>query len=400
MGRMSLRVIGPRAALLLGALLAARAPAAADPTRPSLVTLEVKDAPAKQVFEDVARQAGVRLPTAPPDLFSTVQVPNVTLDAQREPFWTVMKRLGSLTGVAPLPSGDEPYPRMILGAGGGFWEEPHAIGGPLVVFANDVSRTADVELTRKGHRVHRQLAINLTAFVEPGLRVVSVEPVARIKEAVDENGKALLPAAADEAVEDAGDDASALDAHADEQPGTRVWSWESTLLIDLPEGAGRKVARLKAATSLTVATAVQDVEFTDVLRTRSVTRQVAGGGVGGGGGATLTFKNMIKADIEYVLRIDLRRNKLPAEQWRLLSHSIYNGMMALYDGQGRVVADRCTENGGEYTKDKVEATLRFVREPGVSHPQAGEPHRLVWQAPTAGKDLPLEFELTDLPIPQ
>jgi hypothetical protein len=36
----------------------------------------------------------------------------------------------------------------------------------------------------------------------------------------------------------------------------------------------------------------------------------------------------------------------------------------------------------------------------VSDPHAGEPYKLVWLAPTESKDLAIEFELTDLPIPE
>jgi hypothetical protein len=392
MPQMSSKLVTFMTLATAAALLCVLPDAHAATTQPSVITLQVKDAPAKQVFEDLARQASAALPTSPPDLFQNTSLPNVTADLTRQPFWAAIKQLGSLTGVGPVPTGDDPYPRMILGVGGGFWDEPHAISGPVVVFANDVSATADVELTRKGHAIRRQVAINLTAFVEPGLRVVSVAPVSQIKEAVDENGKALR-AATDPADEGLDDDALSNPQHSD-QPGTRVWSWNSTLLLDLPEGAGRKIARLKGVTGVRVATAVQPIEFLDVMKTRGATRPVAGTG------ATLTFKNLMKADIEYVLRIHLRRDKAPQKEWDLLSHSIYNGMMALYDDKGRLVADRCTENGGEYAKDKLEATFRFVREPGVSHPQAGEPYKLIWQAPTAAKDLPIEFELTDLPIPE
>jgi hypothetical protein len=75
-------------------------------------------------------------------------------------------------------------------------------------------------------------------------------------------------------------------------------------------------------------------------------------------------------------------------------------MMSLYDDMGRLVAARATENGGDYGGNKIDATLRFVREPGVSDPKAGEPYKLVWNAPLESKILPVEFELTDLPIPE
>jgi len=74
--------------------------------------------------------------------------------------------------------------------------------------------------------------------------------------------------------------------------------------------------------------------------------------------------------------------------------------MALYDNQGRLVAGRATENGGEYNNDKIDATLRFVREAGISDPQAGDPFKLVWVAPTSSTELPVDFEFHDLPVPE
>ena len=49
---------------------------------------------------------------------------------------------------------------------------------------------------------------------------------------------------------------------------------------------------------------------------------------------------------------------------------------------------------------RIDASVRFVREPGVSDPNAGEPFKLVWLAPTASKDVAVEFLFTDLPIPE
>jgi len=155
---------------------------------------------------------------------------------------------------------------------------------------------------------------------------------------------------------------------------------------------GQKVAKLRGAGRIRVATKVSPVEVADALKVRGVRRTV--------GGAGFVFRNMIKADIEYVARISLRKEKASDREWELLSHSVYNGMVSLYDAQGRLVAGRCTENGGEYGSQKVDATLRFVREPGVTDPKAGEPTKLVWEAVLEGREVGVEFEILDLPIPK
>ena len=141
-----------------------------------------------------------------------------------------------------------------------------------------------------------------------------------------------------------------------------------------------------------VQTAGDRLEIEDVMKARAVSRVVAG--------VPFTFRSLKKADIEYVLQIGLRRDKKSPAAWHDLRQSVYNGHLALYDNQGRLVAARATENGGEYNNDKIDATLRFVREPGVSDPHAGEPFKLVWVAPTASVEIPVEFEFKDLPIPE
>src|SRR4249919_543507 len=64
-------------------------------------------------------------------------------------------------------------------------------------------------------------------------------------------------------------------------------------------------------------------------------------------GAPFIFRSVKKADIEYILQLNLRRDKKSETEWRDLHHSLYTGQLALYDDKGRLVAGRATENGGE-----------------------------------------------------
>src|SRR5262245_41892734 len=57
---------------------------------PSLITLHVSDASARDVFADVAKQAGVVLAPMPTELFDVHPLPKITLDVDAVPFWTVM----------------------------------------------------------------------------------------------------------------------------------------------------------------------------------------------------------------------------------------------------------------------------------------------------------------------
>jgi hypothetical protein len=259
------------------------------------------------------------------------------------------------------------------------------VSGPLVVFANEVERNHSVELRRSAPgEFERRITVNLTAFAEPGLRVLSASPGVKVTKAVDDVGHRLSATPGDPETPDFSPASN---------PGNGLYAWNLAVVLDAPPAGAKSIARLAGVTYVRVQTASERVEIDDVMKQRNVMRTVAG--------VPFTVKSLKKVDIEYLLQLGLRRgNKLREVEWENLHGSIYNGRMALYDEKGRLVAGRATENGGDYGERKIDATLRFVREPGVSDPHAGEPYKLVWLAPTASKDLPVPFELHDLPIPE
>jgi hypothetical protein len=350
-------------------------------TQPVVVTLHQHDVPAHIVLDVFARQAGAPFPLSPPDLLEKNPVPPITIDLDRQPFWTAMEEFSRKTGLEPVLTPDDPYPRVQLGLGGGFWEEPHVVAGPVVLFANEVERTNTVELHKKNHHFDRELVLNLTAFVEPGLRMLYASQEVQVKLALDENGRKLTAAPEDPE-----------DASADSEPGSGLFTWNLAVALNSPaDNNSHRIARLRGHTSLRIQTGEERLEIDDVMKVRNVNRTVAG--------VPFTFRSLKKADIEYILQLHLRRDKKNDSEWRDIHASVYNGQMALYDNKGRLVAGRATENGGDYGNNKIDATLRFVREAGVSDPNAAEPFKLVWLAPTASKELPIEFELLNLPIP-
>ena len=294
-----------------------------------------------------------------------------------------MELVSQKTSLEPVLNPEDPYPRFQLGLGNGsFWEEPHIVAGPLVLFVNDVQRTNGVELgKKKGHQFDRELTVNLTAFVEPGLCVLSASQGVKLKAAVDGNGRGLPPA----------DSGPIAGPPSEDNAANGLYTWNLAVVLHCPINAAGKIASLKGATGLRIQTAGERLEIDDVSKARNITRVVAG--------APFTFRSLKKADNEYILAIHLRRDKKSREDWQNFYQSILGGHMALYDDKGRVVVGRATENGVDFVNNKLDATLRFAREPGNSDPQAGEPFKLVWLAPTASKDLSIEFELTDLPIP-
>jgi hypothetical protein len=375
---------GPLLALAGGAATskpAATRPVQAAATRPSLITLHLKDAPVRTLLDQFTAQAGGPVPLASADLLKQAP-PTVSLDLDRQPFWAALEAIGRATHFEPLANPEEPYPRLLLTLGNGaFWEEPHVVAGPLVIFANDVTRTQTAELGKTRHEIERELALNLTAFVEPGLRVLAVSQQVKLKSAVDENGRSLKPAQGADADEDT-----------DRNPQAGVYSWNLAVDLDCPPDMGRRIAKLAGRLHVRVQTASDRIEVDDVLKAKNVARTVAG--------VPFTFKKLNHIAEDYHLSFTIERKNLLAARWQDLHHSAYQGQMVLLDAQGRVVCGRAAEQNGDYGQKKIDATIRFFKEPGITDPKAGPPAKLVWLAPTDAKTIPIDFELTNLPIPE
>lgn len=371
---------------LASAVTAWPASAAGPATQPASITLQLKNATAKQAIAALEKAAGVPLPLNPPDLLNKEGLPPISVDLKGASFWSAIREIGLQSGLEPHSGAEDGYPRFQLGLGSGlFWKSPQAVAGPLLITATDISRSSVVELGRTKHDYQRDLTVSLAAYAEPGVKLLSVSPEVKLLLAQDDQGHSLMPPAEDAAVPD-----GELSGGHNGESGALYISTMSVALA-CPEVRGKMIARLKGKASMRIQTASQRIEWEDVLKARNVTKNA--------GTFPVIMKSLKKADIEYVLAVSLRREKRSPDDWKNLHQSIFNGQMTLLDAKGRIVAARATENGGEYTANKIEANLRFVREPGISDPAAGEPYKLIWDAPTAAKDVSVEFELKDIPIP-
>ena len=60
---------------------------------PSYITIHLKDADPKVVFEELSRQCYTDLKPFPENLFDQKDLPKVSIDIDRQPFWTAMAQL-------------------------------------------------------------------------------------------------------------------------------------------------------------------------------------------------------------------------------------------------------------------------------------------------------------------
>lgn len=354
----------------------------------SFVTLHLKDAPPGEVAAELFRQAGAPMRTSPDDLWEQGRWPRVTLDVDRQPFWAALKAFTGQTGVSLAASDEGLY---FLRGGGIGSKGPWVVSGPFLVAATEVSRSqrltpaADAEGRPVGDAGRSdEFAVQLVAMAEPKLSVLRGPDVLRLEEAIDDRGNPLLPTGVRPG-ESAG-----------ESPvGRGMWVYR--VQLKYPAEPGKRIARLKGSATFAVQTAAEQIEVADLMRARDVERKLKDVRVAVGGVRRLDERQ------EYELKVVLYYEGPPESgrgRWAQVQRKFYEmqSRMRVLDADGQALERRGF--GSRVNGDEVEMTVRF----GPSfrardRRRSGDPANLVWQVPTASKDVEVPFEFRDLPMP-
>jgi hypothetical protein len=364
---------------------------------PSFVTLHMKDAPPAEVAAELFRQAGAEARTSPDDLWDQGRWPRVTLDADRQPFWAVLKEFLGKTGVGLSTSDEGLY---LLGAPGlvrgGAWQ----VSGPFLVAVTEISRTqrlvpaaqADGGAAGEASRTE-DFAAQLVVLAEPKVAVVRGPDVPRMEEAVDDKGNSLRP----------------LAVRAGEVVRNNGGLWTYRVQLKYPQDAGTRIARFKGSATFAVQTKFEQVEVPDLTHARDVERRlkdvrVIVSGIQPQGGRD-----------EYELKLVLFYEGLsggaaggvgggvaagPQGRWARVQRALYEmqNRLRVVDAAGQALERRGF--GSRVNGDEVEITVRFAPSwRPRDRRRSGEPAKLVWQVPTATKEVEAAFEFRDLPMP-
>ena len=348
----------------------------------TLVTLKLANAPATEAVAELARQARGPLVTDPPDLLKKIPR-RVSLTAERRPFWQVMQSLSAqaeleVTGVTR--QNREIGLGFTHGNGTEWMDRPIALAGPLLVRADRLSRVGSVAL-KPPRNTSEEFALSLTVFAEPKLKVLDYSASLRVEEAVDEKGNSLVPPGDPDGV------AANVDVFGSHAEG-HTSRWEVGATLHHPKGMGARIARLRAATTLVVATRSATLELPLAGGARNVTRTV--------GPLRVTAKSVDAGRAELSVHRDGRTDA----EWYAVRMQLSAARAHLVDDTGRIVAREQrgggAAGGGDDSDDdqRLDVRLRFAREAAAS-----EATRFVWEVPTEARELVVPFEFRDLPIP-
>lgn len=341
-------------------------------TRPTLITLDYRDAPAKVVFDDLSRQAGIKL-ILPEDA-----LPRITLKAQREPFWAVMTRLCPQAKLIPTPAPDH---RAITLEAGDWHVQRSVVSGPLLILAGRASRSSSIDLGEADTPV-RTLNLQLSVFADPALRVLAYSPVPLSLQAADGQGQEVETQNAEEL---------------ELCPNSAGQPFVCELGIELvhPKARVRKLSRLSGTLLITVPQRVDTVEVDNIVRAAGISRIA--------GFQRFTISNCKTSGDKTDLTLTFQRGLFPRDQWEVfLSAEVLGQCVRLLDAEGRPLQFRSLVDPPNRDLDRGEAsvTLSFIRPKDSSGKYtAGAPVKFVFEAVTELKTISVPFELKDLEMP-
>ena len=354
-------------------------PELAKAVEPKLVSLKVQNVPAVAAFTELAKQSGYEIRPGYDGMFTQRQRGhnlNVTLDIQNQPFWVVVREIGSRGSINLYDSGGN-EDRVIQIApgnygGDGALRAAASIRGPFLVVVGNLQRINTVNMAKPAE-VDRKIAVQIRTYIEPKIVTsqVSYEPM--IEEAVDDNGNSMnIPPRE----------------HDNMQSGRGV-SWYGHFQLPYPTtNPGKRIAKIKGNIPATIQLASEPMEIADPLKASETTKTL--------GKRTVTFKSLSKNGENYNLALVFYRDQSA-------DNDAYNRMwnetipMKLTDANNR--AYRYYNGGGNGSGDSITRNFTFQPNSSTRANKPGEPTKLTIEVPTGTMEIAIPFELVNLPMP-
>jgi hypothetical protein len=356
-------------------------------TGPTLVTLRLKDAPPRQVFEELFRQAGAEFSVHPVELLDPIAPPRgfdvpavVSVDYDRTPFWAALKDVCNKTGMNARNVYDRHRITLTREPGMAPMKGPAVVEGAVMVVAEGVNLSARIQFVNPEGTRQRSGSLSLQVYNEPRLRVTRGYFEAEKLE--DDQGEDLLLKALLEA-RPAASSPSQLQQTAD-------YAWQVAVPMRMPSGNGTKVRSFRGKLHLLAHAETRRAEVADVLNAKEQTREV--------GGKRFTLHAVTKTNEEtYNVQMTLFRDNMGEEDWAWFRYPY--GRLRLLDARGRDLST--ASGGGGGGNDKAEFAVQYRRESAGAAPgdQPGEPFTLAWDLPVKTQELVVPVAFEDLPLP-
>jgi hypothetical protein len=329
------------------------------------VTLDVKKAPLAEVLKEVEKQTGNRLLDYREKFGQEAVEKKVTVKVDDVPFWSAMDQILDAANMATYPFSGETALALIereQGALRRFGRAAYA--GPFRIEATTIS-------AERGLRSPEQsfLRMDLDIGWEPRLEPLAITQAAADLKVMCDDGRETPP--------------SSEDAVFDVEAPRGSHAADATLTLQLPAREATKLSSLKGKLSALVPGRMVDLEFDDLKKAKDVEQEA--------GGVTVTLDRVVKNQALWEVHMRVR---VAGSEAGLESHQgwVFQNVTFLKNKAGEQI-----DHAG------YETTMQTEREAGFAYffetPDDISEYTWVYRTPTGIVNLPVEYELKDVPLP-
>jgi hypothetical protein len=338
--------------------------------KPTLVTLDFKDAPAKAVFEEFEKQGKIKLNLSPPDLFTRTDS-KITIKVKDEPWLAVLLDLCEQAGVLPSNYGD----RWNINMGGDRrMKGIRAASGPAISIIHSATIDSSIRYGTPPVR-SRRMTLNGMLLIEPRLTSATLVGVRNIR-AEDDLGRPLT---------ENEDQSIRPNPNMGDRRDFSIW-------FDLPDNQGTKLPRVQADLDCLLPTEFQTLKIPDLLNSEGKAFKL--------GSATFTVDKVVFVNQSYSITLNVEPGSIDPSTFTRLRSNL--GRAAPKQANSKVPVNIYVTN---VTSGDGNAVIQFqVRENRPTR-KAGEDGPIVqvdleWELPTEYQTVAIPLELKDIPIPK
>ena len=335
---------------------------------PTPITLHVKDISAHDALEQMLKSANLTLSVYPPESSQRLEQARVTIDADAQPFWTVLASICDAAGVRPL--GMKQEREIVVGYLDGAWASAFtAVAGPFVVALTriDLDRTVNygIKISDKD-RAQRPNAYTLTfeVAVEPALAAQfnSVGPLL-ISKCVDQDEFPISTTS----------------------PQILNQRAIMTGTVTARSVVARKISAMEGSCTFLMAANPKHVDVPNIMAAHEVPVDA--------GDSRLQIKSLEKSSGQYVLKVLVLRDKLSQEKIDEVVKVVSRSKPVFLDNNGKKLNFVLVGPKTSPVANGMLITMPF--NPSMQR----DPKSMSWDIPASLQSITVPFRFRDIPLP-
>jgi hypothetical protein len=341
-------------------------------TPPSTITMHMNSMHPRDVVAEFTKQTGVPLQFWPEQMYdqnhgNSLPV-SINVDADQESFWTVLDKICTAAKLCPQQMGQQqPICLQQSGDRTPFGKRPQFVGPRATITADSLQRNHSIGLDSDNPQVSKSCGVQLSAFVDPRVRVIKYRGNASLEKCEDESGQYV-----------------AADVHGDNwQDAYNPWQFAVNVPLDYDAQVSHKLSILKGSVHVMAAAEIEKIEFEDLSAAQGTEKEAAG--------IKVTCNEVKETDNSIEVKITILREDMPKEKFRELYGRIYREGK-FFTAEGKQMNFGGGGGGGE---DKLDYSLSTSWGGNTND----KPVRLLWELVSRTEEIDLPFEFKDLTLP-